>query len=384
MDHVPVAPEPRYTELDSLRGVAALTVVFHHFRLMWLNEHPPAWLTLANPLTAGHEAVMLFFLLSGFVLSVPYLRGRGQSYPVYLLRRILRIYGPYFFALVLAVLCAAKWHGPLAGADAWAKLTWNQPVSWRLVLSHVVMVGNYDWSQYNTAFWSLVYEMRISLIFPLLYLLVRRMGSRWSAVLALGMTLSSSMAIVRWPAMTDTLMTISYGAIFVWGILFATNVERVNAWYRGLDWAKTVLVAVGAIVLYTWGHHIATSLHVEVAGINQILITAGAAGYMILAMNAHWIRRILNSRAALWLGGVSYSLYLVHGTLLFALAHTLGRRPGLIVLFGIFVSGSLPLAYVFNLAVEEPFLKLSRRVSRLDKARRAAVSTQCIAAGPAA
>ena len=46
---------------------------------------------------------MLFFLLSGFVLSVPYLRGKGQAYPVYLIRRILRIYAPYLAALALAV-----------------------------------------------------------------------------------------------------------------------------------------------------------------------------------------------------------------------------------------------------------------------------------------
>src|SRR5438105_12280270 len=94
----------RFRELDSLRGLAALIVVFHHFFWMWFYHQTertdPAFL-LFYPLIAGHESVILFFLLSGFVLSVPYLRGRSQPYGTFLLRRVLRIYCPYFFALVL-------------------------------------------------------------------------------------------------------------------------------------------------------------------------------------------------------------------------------------------------------------------------------------------
>jgi peptidoglycan/LPS O-acetylase OafA/YrhL len=72
MQDGPLTPRPelRYPELDSLRGLAAL-------------------------------------------LSIPYLRGKGQPYPVYLVRRILRIYAPYLFALALAVARAAIWHGSL-------------------------------------------------------------------------------------------------------------------------------------------------------------------------------------------------------------------------------------------------------------------------------
>jgi peptidoglycan/LPS O-acetylase OafA/YrhL len=127
---------PRYAELDSLRGIAALTVVFYHFRLMWLfsvQEH--RWSVVLNPITCGHEAVLLFFLLSGFVLAIPNLRGKGQPYPIYLLRRSLRIYAPYLFALLFAVAGASVWHGPL-GHGYWAANTWSQPVSRHLVLAH--------------------------------------------------------------------------------------------------------------------------------------------------------------------------------------------------------------------------------------------------------
>ncbi len=74
-------------------------VVFYHFRITWffpieLAGRRKLLLYALTPLTLGHEAVLLFFVVSGFVLSVPYFRDKGGTYPVYLLRRILYIYGP--------------------------------------------------------------------------------------------------------------------------------------------------------------------------------------------------------------------------------------------------------------------------------------------------
>jgi peptidoglycan/LPS O-acetylase OafA/YrhL len=99
--------QARFVELDSLRGLAALTVVLGHLRLLWQGEVQPASPTLnllfkiLNP--AGNGAVILFFVLSGFVLSLPAVAGRPQKYIVFLIRRIFRIYLPYLAALAVAV-----------------------------------------------------------------------------------------------------------------------------------------------------------------------------------------------------------------------------------------------------------------------------------------
>ena len=74
-------PSVRLTELDSLRGLAALSVVFAHYlhvfpvggevdRMAHVATRTPLYLAYA-----GHEAVILFFLLSGFVLALPFLGG---------------------------------------------------------------------------------------------------------------------------------------------------------------------------------------------------------------------------------------------------------------------------------------------------------------------
>ncbi|MGO9435837.1 MAG: acyltransferase family protein [Terracidiphilus sp.] len=95
----------RYLELDSLRGIGASIVVFGHFAGLWSSS---AWYSAVNSsplraLFAAHEAVVLFFVLSGFVLSIPLSGERPPSYRVFLLRRFCRIYLPFAAAILRAV-----------------------------------------------------------------------------------------------------------------------------------------------------------------------------------------------------------------------------------------------------------------------------------------
>jgi peptidoglycan/LPS O-acetylase OafA/YrhL len=173
----------RYFELDSLRGLAALIVVLHHLRLLWQSDAEPssstcrAFLDLVAPF--GAEAVMMFFVLSGFVLSLPAVNGRPQTYPTFITRRIFRIYVPYLAALAFAVAGAFWLHGGSFGSE-WFSGSWPEPVNWHLVGQHILFLGNYDTDQFNPPIWSLVYEMRISLFFPLLCGFVLRCKSGWS------------------------------------------------------------------------------------------------------------------------------------------------------------------------------------------------------------
>jgi peptidoglycan/LPS O-acetylase OafA/YrhL len=170
----------RFYELDSLRGVAALTVVFHHFsrlcspRIVHLLERTPLRL-----LVAGYQAVILFFLLSGFVLTLPYKKNPRLDYGPFLLKRVCRIYLPYLAALALAVFCDMHFSTHAHLDNYWINWTWSAPVTTHLVVQHILFLGSYDWSQFNTAFWSLVYEMRVSLVFPFIAVAVLRFRTIW-------------------------------------------------------------------------------------------------------------------------------------------------------------------------------------------------------------
>lgn len=105
--------------LDGLRGLAALVVVLHHCAMthpafaqaMLRPREPPArgstvwWLTRtpAYILVAGHEAVFIFFVLSGLVLTLPRLKSEPDPWRAYYPARLVRLYLP----VVAAVLVAA-------------------------------------------------------------------------------------------------------------------------------------------------------------------------------------------------------------------------------------------------------------------------------------
>jgi peptidoglycan/LPS O-acetylase OafA/YrhL len=108
-------PNHHYEELDSLRGLAAITVLIAHYSNLFMVQSGPyvrvgefVQSVRRTPLFAvfaGHEAVMLFFVLSGFVLSLQFLKGKPVDYGSFAIKRIFRIYVPYLIALGVAVTC---------------------------------------------------------------------------------------------------------------------------------------------------------------------------------------------------------------------------------------------------------------------------------------
>src|SRR6476646_3687670 len=104
----------RFNSLGSLRGLAALVVVIHHHLLVFPDLFPTKtgvggwfdWLSF-TPLHlfwAGGEAVSFFFLLSGFVPTLPVWRGEELDMLNFVVRRVWRVWVPFIVAVTLAAL----------------------------------------------------------------------------------------------------------------------------------------------------------------------------------------------------------------------------------------------------------------------------------------
>lgn len=355
----------RFSDLDALRGLAALVVVFHHFASAFnLTRLGRAIvLGLLRPLTAGHEAVTLFFVLSGFVLSLPTWRGKALDYGSYLIRRICRIYLPYVFALLVAVAGASVFHGSHAHLSDWFLLTWTQAPTWPLTLQHLFFIGDYNSSEYNTAFWSLVFEMRISLIFPFVCMLLARLSTTAGVALALGcsaLTYILSLVLPAGAASPSRLFeTPHYLAFFILGALLARHIEQARA--PGAE-SKLTLRSVAAILLFFFAfmvvvHDSNSLLRLQVG---EWLCGLGAVELVYLGATHRAIQNVLAGRWAVSLGRISYSLYLLHGTILFVLLNTLYGRVPVWVLFLIFVAISLVVATIAYRLVEQPSIRFGR------------------------
>ncbi len=146
---------------------------------------PPEYLLFHTPLRIvwdGYEAVTLFYVLSGLVLMLPWVEGRPPGYVAYCVKRICRIYLPYCAAIAgaatLAMLLIRSANVP--GASDWVNhMTWSNPVTPVMLVDHALMIGHYN--TINGVIHSLIWKMRVSLLFPVLVLPLMRWKAKGAA-----------------------------------------------------------------------------------------------------------------------------------------------------------------------------------------------------------
>ena len=313
-------------------------------------------------LLEGHRAVVLFFLLSGFVLALPQVRGVRPAYGPYVVKRICRIYLPYVFALGLAIAGCWFFHGTQA-YGGWFAGTWSAAPTWKLTLAHLLFIGDYPDNAYNTAFWSLVQEMRISLIFPFLCAAVLAMGWTRALWLPFGLTIGAVLAERRALLPSHVAWTVSYTGCFVLGILLARHREALERWLGGLTRGKFLLFAAVSVALYCVPNRTGDVARVGRLG-TDLVTSFGAAGLMLLALSHGPVTRLLRGKGPVFLGRVSYSLYLLHGTVLYLTAYLVSGR----ILFAWML---LPVVLVSLVAatgmyewVEVPSIRLGRELAK--------------------
>jgi peptidoglycan/LPS O-acetylase OafA/YrhL len=364
----------RIKTLDSVRGVAALTVLFNHCYFVFpeairnsaLPRHisgwasPWPWLryTPLHLMVAGSAAVMVFFVLSGFVLTLPFVEDTQPPYRRYLIKRFCRIWLPFALAIlasaVLYELIAPK---PISALSAWFnRESWSAPVTARLVVGHLLMTGSPTDRTLDNAMWSLVHELRVSIAFPFLVLLVRaRVGWALTAALMLNIVCEFGLRHISEDTLSGTLLTTGVFVVaFVCGIALALNTP---IWQRRL---RTLSGPTRAVLsLLTFG-----ALAAPASILDAYLIwIAGAVGLLALCLTSRFAERVLSLRPLQWLGRVSYSLYLTHLLVLLSLVHLYyGRVPLLAIVLGTVVA-SLVLAQITYLCVERPAIAIGRRLT---------------------
>jgi peptidoglycan/LPS O-acetylase OafA/YrhL len=214
--------------------------------------------------------------------------------------------------------------------------------------------------------------MRISLVLPFLALAVLRLRSRWialaAAVLSLSFfplaTLLSNTPLTSRTAAINTTLTLHYAAFFLIGSLVAKHLDRINRRYARLSTLQAGIIAVVSLALYAFAN--ASSL-TERFSIPPDLYdwgaAAGAAALIIFAINSRPFHTFLTTRPVHHLGRISYSLYLVHGTTLFVLIHTLLGRISISRLLLIYLFATLLIAEIFHRLIEHPAMLLGRRLT---------------------
>ena len=300
---------PRLLFLDGLRGIAVALVVLHHLYLRLFDPGGTGQMPFGLPRTAliGRLGVDAFIVLSGYSLMLPVARAGGGRLPGglarYFRRRARRILPPYYAALAASLL-------PLVPAlIGWPRLPWHHNVATAPVLSlgafasHVLLLHNLraDWAfTINGPLWSLATEWQIYFAFAWLLLpLWRRTGALFTAAVAT--------AVGIWLGRFAPQAAPWYLGLFSFGMASA---GRSGAPRRKV-WSATAVGCVAAAAMVGhWGPaNLCLFDCVSGLAVMTVLVGQGSAGRTPFSI-------LLNSRAAVGLGTVSYSLYLIHQPLI--------------------------------------------------------------------
>jgi peptidoglycan/LPS O-acetylase OafA/YrhL len=338
----------RIVELDSLRGIAACVVVLCHLRSVFRTDTNLQW--YLRPFFDGFVAVVLFFVLSGYVLALPTWRGTRPPYGQYITRRFFRIYVPYACAVCLAII--AGWHliGTQLPLTGWFYRMWHTPLTPRLILSQLFLMDTSG--KINVAFWSLRYEIEMSMLMPLICKVLRPLSVKWALLLAFGtegVGVCGIHIFAKSSWKLELFTSILWSSCFMLGAIIARERDSIAKLYSSLSFRATVGFCLVSLGMFYYGH-----------GYTAI---PGACGIVILAENS-CLRIALRQGIFEYLGRISYSLYLLHSTVLFTLIILFYQRlPTWFIIF-LYLTITLAASQVFYFVIEAPSIQIGKRLSK--------------------
>ncbi len=375
-------PQRRVSSLDGLRGWAALIVVLCHIfsaSLVWyapgqapLSRWSWRWWIAQTPLHffwAGPEMVLVFFVLSGYVLTLPAVaRGAAWFRVSYYPRRLVRLYLPAWAAILFA---AALHHfparHPLPGASAWLN-QFAVPVTANAGFHAATLVDSIQYlTPFTTALWSMKWEVIFSMLLP--FVIGATSAARRSILALLGAGVCLWLVQRFSPGGTASQQAAHYLPMFVLGSLLAFNAETLKRLVGKVPvgrvpvWLRAAPLPVLCIVLITAAAWHLRSDAGSATGWPMLCIALGSCLAVWVAIANPLVVPAMSSRVSQWLGRRSYSLYLIHQPIVVAIAFAFNGHVNVLVLTAIALPASLVAGDLLWRLVERPAIGLSRRVA---------------------
>jgi peptidoglycan/LPS O-acetylase OafA/YrhL len=393
----------RVMGIEGLRALAACSILVFH---SWLYSSPegksPALGPLWHVLPDLAFGVILFFTLSGFLLYRPFvaaaMRGeRGPGIRLYLKNRALRILPAYW---VILLVCALVLRSVLLRDERGDLMSGAMTDPWLLAKS-ALLVQHYDPRTLLVGIgpaWSLAVEVAFYLSLPVLALLAfalarrasTRRGRRFAALapaalmLCIGLSGKAAGAYLVPPAEPFAGWDANWHSVIERGFLgqadlfsfgMALAIVRVD-WEDGLlrlprHWRLGVIAL--CVVSYFVTAHGTQSNQLSYSPYNTLMALGCAALLALVVLYrpgtdaVPLLVRFLETRALVWLGVISYSVFLWHEPLVrFLHAHglTLSGGLGFLVNTVVLAGVTFSLAAITYRFVERPALALKRKAPK--------------------
>ncbi|MEO0406618.1 MAG: acyltransferase, partial [Cyanobacteria bacterium P01_A01_bin.135] len=313
----------RIEALDALRGLGCLGVLFYHYTTRYdqIYGHP-APLPLSIP--AGRYGVLLFFMISGFVILMSL--ERTPTILEFAVKRLARLYPAYWAAIALTFSAVATFGLP--GREVKLSVALLNG----LMFHPLLRVANVD-----GVYWTLMVELIFYVLMAGLYLLRALPKVEWAMALWLLVnTLENFNLLIEVPEVAERWLILPYAHLFVMGIVFYRLRQQGSSWLRY------------GLLAASLAYHL--SVAPEPDKLVAVLLFMGA----FFLINAGRLEAI-SVPPLLWLGAISYPLYLLHQNIGYIVIRALegwGVLPAVSV--GVATGVAIALAAVVTAMVERP------------------------------
>ena len=350
------------TALDGLRALAIIGVMFVHagtpgFRSGWIG-------------------VDLFFVLSGFLITTLLAMESSASgtiaYGPFMARRALRLMPAYFLYAIFITLLVWGWPGSVRSDNGGWNAAGFTAAIWTYTINFVPQGGVWNGQDLTVHLWSLAVEQQYYLVWPIVIIALHSRAAVLRRV-AVGLAVATTATFVLMPDSlykNDMLYTRGFSlvvasALALW-VFHRPGLVRHALFNRALDVAGGLLLVGLAAAPYALGwpesrmHEVFIPLLVPVFAFwIARLWSAGADS---------WMRRLLQARSLVYIGKISYGVYLYHEAVRVAVWFTMkpwmahwSPAAGFVTRMAVYFVISFVLAAVSYEFFEKKFLRLADR-----------------------
>lgn len=351
--------------LDGLRFFAIMWVALYHLHGSFSKKAPSEVLTdsenwFHTVMSHGRQGVPLFFALSGFFLCLPFARqlmlhGEPLNFRAYYSRRFLRIAPPYWISAILVfVLCIVL--EKYSFTFLIPRLAATLGFVYTLVFQEI--------NTLNSVFWALEVEIQFYLIAPLLAYLYFTMPKTARRLVVVGLVVALPFIQIGFTGIVSSFTLPNFVQYFLAGFLVC-DIYISGEHKRLLNSSLLPLVVLPLILLTAYDDSLIERICYPVF----IIIL-----YLSILFNPLW-DKIFSWRPAVAIGGISYSIYLIHfpiigflGTYTMPIQMTGNYYLDFLIQCLLILPVALILSYIFYLAAERPFMKI-RPYKRVEMSR---------------
>jgi peptidoglycan/LPS O-acetylase OafA/YrhL len=321
----------RFKELDALRGLAALSVVLFHYTAKYREFFGHTFPEILD-LKYGYYGVAMFFIISGFVIFMTVNTIKSASEFVF--KRFIRLYPTFWVCMIITFLGVNLWGLLPKMETSWYDALFNLTMFYR-VLRVFTEIKDVD-----GAYWSLLPELQFYFLIFLVFLTKQLRNIKLVALFWLILIIIENFLFhIR---ILGLFIDLTNGGFFIAGILFyKIAVEKENSIWNHLFILTTLIINV--------------LLYIKLKNDGAIFMIPLI--YLIFYLFTYGKLSWLDNKILLFLGAISYPLYLIHQNLGYSLIKQFeiwGYTGFYVVIFTMLVF--IFAGYLISFYVEKPIL----------------------------